>query len=479
MKRLSLISFFIMTLILGHAQDSANINQEIEFDSLLTEADFLTIVLLNHPIARQAQLISDQGFAYTQKSRGGFDPKLFLDYSDKNLLGKNYWDLVQTGLKIPTWYGIEFKTGWEYAYGTFVNPEHSTPLDGLGYAGVSVSLTKGLLMDKRRSELLKAKEYQKMSQNERDNLINDLLRDAIYQYWNWSAAYMKTSVLNKSLIDSEVRFTAVKQTFELGEYSVLDTLEAYTQILAIQTNLIKAENDFLLAGLTLSTYLWNPDLIPLEIDRLFPEKLLDKVNSTEFTKSYTAADSMINSHPAILSQENKLDALKVDKKLKANNVMPKLNLQYNMLTQDYQLNPQQYSNNNYKFGVNFSMPLLLRKERGELKLAKIKVQDQELKLRLKRQQLLAKMNSYRIKTNGLIDQSNTYNNAVIGYEMLLKNEEVKLESGESSLFKITLREIKMFKAKLKLIELNLKLVQSKVAYIHSSGVLYLENSGVN
>ncbi len=89
------------------------------------------------------------------------------------------------------------------------------------------------------------------------------------------------------------------------------------------------------------------------------------------------------------------------------------------------------------------------------------------------------MNSYRIKTNGLITQSKTYNDAVTGYERLLSNEEIKLESGESSLFKITLREIKMYQAKLKLVEINLKLVKSKVAYIHSSGVLYLENPGVN
>ena len=473
MKQFILISFFLLGTLDSYCQETSETT--IQLDSLLTEKDFLTLVMLNHPVAKQAQLISDRGVAYTQKSRGGFDPKLFLDYSDKQFSGKNYWDLAHAGLKIPTWYGVEFKTGWEYSFGNYVNPEHSTPVDGLGYAGVSVSLTKGLLMDKRRAELLKAKRYQDMSLNERDNLINDLLRDAIYQYWTWAASYMKASVLKESLIDSEKRFVAVKQTFRYGEYSVLDTLEAFTQIQAIKTNLIQAENEFLQDGLFLSTYIWNEELVPLEIDGLFPEKLIDKVNSTAFTTNYIAADSMINSHPAILSQQNKLEALKVEKKLKSNNVMPKLNLQYNMLTQDYQFNPEQYSGNNYKFGINFSMPLILRKERGELKLAKIKIQDQELKLKMKRQQLLAKMNSYRIKTGALREQSSTYNTVVNGYETLLRTEEVKLESGESSLFKITLREIKMFRAKIKLIELNLKLIQSKVAYIHSSGVLYLEN----
>lgn len=473
-KHLLHILWCLSSLHLFAQTDSLSSNI-LNQDSILSEKEFLSLVIQNHPIAKQAELIALTGEAYTLKSRGGFDPKLFIDYNDKYFSEKNYWDLAQAGLKIPTWYGVEFKTGWEYSYGSFVNPENSTPLDGLGYAGVSVSLTKGLLMDKRRAQLLKAKRYQDMSQNDRDNLVNDLLRDAINQYWNWAASFMKIKVLKQSLKNSETRYKGIKETFFYGEFSVLDTLEAYTQIQALRTDLIKVENEFNTERLLLSNYLWSEESLPLEITDLYPEDLEDKLNSANFNQNFTVADSLINSHPIILSQQNKLEALKVDRKLKANNLMPKLNLQYNLLTQDYRINPEQYSTNDYKFGFNFSVPLLLRKERGNLRLAKIKVQDQEYKIRIKRQEILTKMNSYRIKTDALTSQTAIYEDAVNGYQRLLKAEERKLESGESSLFKLTLREIKMFSAQLKLIELNLKLIQSRVYFIHSSGTLYLEN----
>ena len=112
------------------------------------------------------------------KIKLGFDPKLFYDFLDKNSFEKNYYDLAHVGLKVPTWYGIEFKTGWEYAYGEFTNPMDYTPKDGLGYVGVGVNVGQGLFIDKRRAQLLKAKQYQQMTVNQRNNVINDLYRDA-------------------------------------------------------------------------------------------------------------------------------------------------------------------------------------------------------------------------------------------------------------------------------------------------------------
>ena len=476
--------FFFGTSLL-HAQDTTEVelveSYEIAFtvqdsvflDSVLTEAEYLSIVNRYHPVIKQADLMIEQGNSYIQKSRGGFDPKLFFDFKDKDFKDKNYYDLAHAGLKIPTWYGVEFKTGWEYSYGSYVNPEHNTPLDGLGYAGVSVSLAQGLLMDKRRAELMKAKQYQQLTQNERDNLVNDLLRDAIYQYWEWSASYAKYQLLSESLNNSRTRFKGIRKAFEFGELSVLDTLEAFTQIQLVYAGVLNEEAVFQQETFLLNNFLWGESVVPLVIEGLFPEEIINKITSVEFNDNYQFADSTISNHPLLRGYDAKLQALEVDRKLKVNNLLPKINLQYNLLTTDYQLNPNEYNANNYKWGVNLSMPLMLRKERGDLKLTKIKIEQQELKMRLKQQELLAKTKGYKVKTESLQIQNRVFSEAVRGYKTLLYQEEIKMREGESSLFKLTLRDIKMLSASTKLIALNLKLVKSKTAYIHSSGALYL------
>jgi outer membrane protein TolC len=457
----------------GSYQDAVNVQDSLLLDSILTEVEYLAIVNRYHPVIKQANLILDQGNSYIQKNRGGFDPKLFFDFKDKDFNDKNYYDLAHAGLKIPTWYGVEFKTGWEYSYGSYVNPEHATPLYGLGYAGVSVSLAQGLMMDNRRAELLKAKQYLQLSQNERDNLVNDLLRDAIFQYWDWSAAFAKYELLLESLEDSKQRFTGIRQSFYYGELSVLDTLEAYTQIQLVYTGVLDAEAVFQQHTFQLNNYLWGESIVPLIIEGLVPEEISNKINSVEFNDNYQIADSTIANHPLLRGYDAKIEALEIDRKLKSNNLLPKINVQYNLLSTDYQLNPNEYSTNNYKWGVQLSMPLMLRKERGDLKLTKIKIEQQELKMRLKQQELLAKTKSYKVKTESLQSQNRVFSGAVLGYKTLLRQEEFKMIEGESSLFKLTLREIKMLQASIKLIDLNLKLVKSKTSYIHSSGALYL------
>ena len=78
-------------------------------DTILTEVEYLAIVSKYHPVVKQSDLLIDQGNAYIRKGRGGFDPKLFFDFKDKDFKTKNYYDLAHGGLKVPTWYGVEFK----------------------------------------------------------------------------------------------------------------------------------------------------------------------------------------------------------------------------------------------------------------------------------------------------------------------------------------------------------------------------------
>jgi len=139
--------------------------------------------------------------------------------------------------------------------------------------------------------------------------------------------------------------------------------------------------------------------------------------------------------------------------LKLNNLLPRVDFQYNFLTQE-PLILNTYTDSNYKVGLGISMPLFLRKERGDLTLAKIKLKETEYKLttteiglKNKRDQLLNASKSYT-------KQFDIVNNLVKDYTLLLTAEERKFDLGESSIFLINSRESKLIDVKLKAIDIE-------------------------
>lgn len=119
--------------------------------------EYMGFVKAHHPIAKQAQLLIDGGQANLLRSRGGFDPKIEVDYDRKEFKGTEYYDQLNAMFKIPTWYGIEFKAGVERNEGTFLDPSNTVPENGLYNAGVSVNLGQGFLINERMATLRKPK----------------------------------------------------------------------------------------------------------------------------------------------------------------------------------------------------------------------------------------------------------------------------------------------------------------------------------
>ncbi len=69
-------------------------------------------------------------------------------------------------------------------------------------------------------------------------------------------------------------------------------------------------------------------------------------------------------------------------------------------------------------------------------------------------------------------QEQIYDRAVKGYSTLLKQEIRKVENGESTFFKLTIRESKFFNSQLKYIDIQLKLIKSHLSYTHTLGQFY-------
>ncbi|WP_339608147.1 TolC family protein [uncultured Roseivirga sp.] len=447
-----------------------------ERSPIFTQDQLLWYIENYHPIAQQGKLLIDQGESSVRAARGGFDPKLFANLDQKQFDEKEYYSILNSGLKIPTWYGLEFKTGFEQNRGVYLNPENKVPNGGLWYGGVSVSLGQGLFIDQRRAELQKAKVFASSTVAEQRALMNELYFDAIKQYWKWVQAYNEYQVYEESVTLAVTRFTAVKNSYLLGDKPAIDTLEAKIQV----QNRELARNEYRLAyqnaTLELSNYLWFENNTPLEITDELRPPLFDEIelnNTTSFDTLQTFVNAVPSAHPDMQVYQFKLSSLEIDRKLKAEKIKPKLNLNYNFLSEpvgDSFLN--NVSNQNYKWGIEFSLPIFLREQRGNLQLAKYKIENTTFGQRQKQLEIENKVLSYFNEHVALREQVEIYRNAVNNYSSLLEGERIKFNIGESSLFLVNSRESSLIEARLKAIALVSKYNISSAGINYASGRLY-------
>ena len=206
----------------------------------LSAAEFIEIVKAYHPVAKQANLLTERAQAELLIARGGWDPLIKSEYDRKTYDGANYYSYFENKITVPVWYGIEVNAGYDYVYGGNVNAENKLPKDGLGYLGISVPLLKNMLIDKQRATLRQAQIFRDASVQQRLIILNNLLYDALKTYYDWSYSYNELQIYNQAVQVADIRFKATVQSNLLGDRAAIDTTEALTQLQSRQYQLNEA-----------------------------------------------------------------------------------------------------------------------------------------------------------------------------------------------------------------------------------------------
>ena len=147
-----------------------------------------------------------------------------------------------------------------------------------------------------------------------------------------------------------------------------------------------------------------------------------------------------------------MSILEVGRQLKANSLLPKLNVGYNYISEPSYFDS--FNTDDYKFNVDFSIPIFLRKERGSLKLAKLKIQDLKYDIDQQRLELKNKIKAQQTEIASLKRQKGVIDNLVKDYLTMLNSEEKLFSFGESSIFLINSRENNLVSAKLSQISIE-------------------------
>lgn len=459
-------AFIILRCNFSFAQEKLTLNAK----------EVISILKNYHPVIRQTNIAIEQSKTDILQARAAFDPVLRTYLTQKTFNGENYYQYVTPEINIPTWYGIEVNAGFENLQGNrTLNPDTKGQTN---YLGFSVPLAKNLVIDKRRAYLQQAKLFNQMTITEQQVIVNDILFDAMQTYWNWVRAYQTYLIVKSNVEVNEKRLDFVRKSYKNGERPAIDSVEALSQLMSFQLEQNKQYLDFQQAGNELNNFLWNENQVMYQLpESVVPQENWDNeqaIQQFDLSLGTLLASAQIN-HPELRLYHTKLSVLAIDKKLKFQELLPKLDFEYNFLGKGYNsyetISKSAIFQNNYQYGLKFEMPLRLSQGRASYQLAKLKIENTELDFVQKRQKIELKVKYYFNEMSMLKKQIEIQQANYANYQRLVKAEMTRFDNGESSLFLINSRETKALEALEKLIEIKMKYFKSIYALQWSAGLL--------
>ncbi len=438
---------------------------------------YYTSILEAHPIVKQTRLLNEVARQEIRLARGSFDPKIESRLSVKEFNDKDYYNKWIASFTVPTWFPLDPKIGVEQNSGIFIDPENAVPDADRNrqiFAGVSLPIGRGLFTDERRTAIKQAMLFTRMAEADQVKLINKVLLDAAKDYWQWYYFFYNYRLLSQNTVIAREIFRRVKLDASLGEASAIDTVQAK---ITLQQRLVERQEsymEFINAGIKISNYLWDAQGNPLHLSpNVAPLLVRDDGQMLESkTLQYLTALAKEN-HPDLVKLTVKLNQLEVDRKLAVEYLKPRLDLSYNFLNQPLRPNgefqPFTFLNN-YKFGLEFSMPILIRKERATLEQTKIEIRSIGYERTQSEREIINQINTLYnqiVNTNVILDQQNAI---ALDYERLLKAELLNLENGESDLFKINVQQEKLIQSQSKLLKMKAEYEKLKASLYWAAGV---------
>ncbi len=444
----------------------------ITAQSVVTFEQYIDIVLDHHPLSLSSKLQNDYSKANLLMAKGGFDPKVGFNLDRKRFEDKTYFNLLSTGISIPTWYGIELKSYYDRTSGEFVNSSDALPNNGLFTMGISFPLARGLVLDERRFELKRAKIFTESTQAIQQIMLNDLYYDAANAYLNWQQAFALTEIAKEGLQFANVRFNSTKSLFELGDKPSIDTLEIFILKTIREQELIEAQQNLINARIDLNNFLWIDGQTPLELDPLALPEIINQESFKEQLNTLRIDDNWIDRHPDINLGILKINELQLENRLNRENLKPDVRVNYNpLINASSNYLPIGYNPNDFKLGASFYMPLFLRKERGKVAFTNAKIYENQFNLSTKRLEINNKFQSYTNNTDNLLNQLALISKNVINYNIMLQSENRLFDLGESSIFLVNSREVSFLQSKIKEMETKIKVIKNRIAAIYVANKL--------
>lgn len=308
------------------------------------------------------------------------------------------------------------------------------PISGLVFAGVEVPLGASLFTDNIRTNIRQKKNHISGADLIQTLDLNDLLMEGGTAFWNLYEDIQLYNLANEAINLATQRFNFVKIQAVIGEFPLIDTLEALLNFQNRESWFIDSKMALIGSQQNILNFIWKENLaeLPLSI-----------VADTTFQLNSDLLNSMsplILNHPYLSLLD--LDSLN-------NQLEYRLALEYFKPKFDVVFRIQESGNNfmnsefdvmqNHYIGGRFAIPLLYRQQRAKAGMAKTKAEMIGNKKVLTQRELETKYESVINNISNLATMVKIWEDASRNYRIMLDAENQKFRIGESTLFVVNMR----------------------------------------
>ena len=415
---------------------------------------FIEWVDHNHPLLKAVGNKLPTAKAELLKARGAFDPRWTGAYASKEYKGDMYYRLPAWALETDVRGPLSLSVDWNATAGLYTNPQDKLPEEGMFAVGGMLNLGNGLMTDQRRTDLRIARAGVELSEAEAELYRNELLLKASKAYWKWYAAHENLKAYESALQAASEVYAYTKESFQAGDASAMDTLDARALLMTWETDYQLARNKAIGALYEASTWLWNEAEEPMILNA-------ETVPSGALLSWPIPLN--LEAHPLVRYNDAKEEQLRAKRQLAREYLKPKVAVGGALLAPgNTELLPSSgdFTAENRVVKAKVELPLFLREGLGysrsqNLQLETFEWERAQMEYELQRQW---EAQGYQIRNLEEAMVASEKNEEVMA--ALLAGEREKLRLGDSELIKVNLRTSYYAKARIQRANIQSELGQA-------------------
>ncbi len=381
-------------------------------------------------------------------ARGAFDPTLS---ATAKLRTGGYYELrrldVELSQPTPIW-GLEVWAGYRYGRGVYEDhwPTYysdETLPGGEIRAGIRVPLWRAGPLDYRRAGRRIAEDGVDAAEQSRDYTWLSVQQKATEAYWKWVSAGRALAVTQEILALAQTRVGQIQRRIEAGAVAPIEGLEARRALLSRQQKLASARRKLEATALVLGLFYRDRsgDPSPPTPEQLPPEVV---GAPAELGDPAAVAQRIIDCHPTLAALRAKIRQLETKVDLARALRGPRLDASVQVsrdFGEDADVARQENLSGTYlEAGLSFSMPLLLRSDRGALGAAEGELEAAQAELRLAADELRTAL-ADTVSANRLAQENLSLAREQLAVvRELAAAERSRFDAGSSSLLFVNIRE---------------------------------------
>ncbi len=438
-------------------------------DPLMLE-DVLDALEQTHPTLEATRNKRDAAEGKALSARGGFDPKLAVK---GKWVPVGYYETTQLDASIeqatPIW-GASVYGGYRFGWGNF--PVYKGDLQTREYgelrAGLDVPIWQGGPIDPRRAKIAATKAQLRGADAQVDATVLALQQEAADAYWTWVATGQALEVADGLLELAKTRQNALDAQVEAGLVEGIKKVDNRRLVLSREAKIVEARQKFDKASIDLSLYYRDGDQRPLRPD----EEQLPAVIPSPARPSEAAipgdVSAALDRRPELSVLEAEREAAEVGVKLAKNQRSPDASVQA-FVAKDFGPGPAELYPAEFGVGFVLSVPIPLRKARGELQTARAELSSVRAKTRGTSDKIEAEIRKAFV---GLVAAHRSWELAQAqaeAAEVLAEAERKRFFEGATDLVVVNLRELAVAEAQVAVIDASADYQRAMAEYRVATG----------